>query len=204
MSHIYNPCFSNLSHANNLLKAFWLNFIFIEFWTPGTYSVTHEPLLLHFMKSQASFLPTHNPWPSYMTKLQVGQEFLCWSNVSQPRFDQCFSQLTNFRQWVILTLTKIWLTYDQGMTMHDVSQIFSKMYIIKWPWYGQAMTKIWPRIVPSYLFYTKMFQSTFKKNIIIECVGRAPARQSFFGYDSEKVLKGYSILDPEGGGMEKN
>ncbi len=39
-------------------------------------------------------------------------------------------------------LTNLWPRYDC-----DVSQIFSKKYTIKWPWYDQPMTKIWPGIL---------------------------------------------------------
>ncbi len=63
-------------------------------------------------------------WQS-VTKLQLGQVLSCWSNVSRLRFDQHGSQLTNFGHWVALTLTKVWLTFDQDMTSCH-GQIFPK------------------------------------------------------------------------------
>ncbi len=42
-----------------------------------------------------------------VTNIQVGQEFVSWSNVSWLRFDQHFGQMTNFLQCLTLTLTKI-------------------------------------------------------------------------------------------------
>ncbi len=42
---------------------------------------------------------SNNPLHSQsMTKVQLGQVFSCWSNVSRLRFDQHVSQLTNFGQ----------------------------------------------------------------------------------------------------------
>ncbi len=84
----------------------------------------------------------------FMTSLQVGQVLSCWSNVSRLRFDQHVGQLTNFWQLVTLTLTKIWLTYDQDMTMtlvksspkstpsndHDMTNIrprFDQVFLVK-------------------------------------------------------------------------
>ena len=39
-------------------------------------------------------------------------------------------------------LTNLWPRYD-----YDASQILSIKYTIKWPWYDQPMTKIWPGIL---------------------------------------------------------
>ncbi len=77
-----------------------------------------------------------------MTKLQLGQVFSCWSNVSRPRVDQHVSQLTNFGQRVTLTLPKVWLTYDQDMTMTLVKSSSKSM-----PSNDHNVTKIWPRIL---------------------------------------------------------
>ncbi len=72
-------------------------------------------------------------------QLQVGQVFSSWSNVSRLRFDQHVGQVTNLWQWVTLTLTKIWLAYDQDMTMMLVKS--------SPPSNDQPMTKIWAGIL---------------------------------------------------------
>ncbi len=53
--------------------------------------------------------PLTEPHPSYI--------LVKCSHVSWLRFDQHVSQLTNFGQRVTLTLKRIWLTFDQDMTM---------------------------------------------------------------------------------------
>ena len=64
---------------------------------------------------------------NFVTNLQIGQVFSCWSNVSRLRFDQHVGQLTNLWRWVTLTLIKIWQTYDQYMT-NCHGQILSKKW----------------------------------------------------------------------------
>ena len=91
-------------------------------------------------------LPVHSQLIIFMTNLPIGQVFSCWSNVSRLRFDQHIGQLTNLWQWVTLTLTKIWLTYDQDMNMMLVKSS-PRSTPSKWPWYGHPMTTIWPGIL---------------------------------------------------------
>ncbi len=83
-----------------------------------------------------------------MTNLQVGQLFSRWSNVSRLRFDQHVGQLTNLWQWVTLTLTNIWLTFGQDMTMMLV-----KSSPISTPSNDHDMTNLWPRFDQVFLVW---------------------------------------------------
>ncbi len=76
-----------------------------------TFDSVEEILATHYMKLSGATV-VHS---QLMTKVDLGQVFSCWSNVSRLRFDHHVSQLTNFGQLVILTLTKICLTYDQDI-----------------------------------------------------------------------------------------
>ncbi len=82
--------------------------------------------------------PSNTEHSQFMTNLHVGQVFSCWSNVS--RLVDYVGQLTSLWQWVTLTLTKIWLTYDQHMTMALV-----KSSLKSTPSNDHDVTNIWPR-----------------------------------------------------------
>ncbi len=73
-----------------------------------------------------------------MTKLDLGQEFSCWSNVIRLRFEQHVSQLTNFEQWV--TLTKIWLVAckTRPEVLYKQAEVALDSY--------HDMTKLWLRL----------------------------------------------------------
>ena len=79
----------------------------------------HDFITLFGCLMVISWCVTHS---QFMTNLQVGQVFSCWSNVSRLRFDQQVGQLSNFWQGARIRrhqMTKIWPTFDQDLTRYS-------------------------------------------------------------------------------------